>query len=55
MYSPGGHGERPGQEAGDPGQQDEPALADRRARAGHAHHEREIGDQTVRDTEDDCP
>jgi hypothetical protein len=49
----GGHAERPGQETGDPGQQDEARVAGRGS--GHAHDQRQVADKAVADPEDHRP
>ena len=49
----GGHAERPREQAGDPGQQDEARVA--RRGAGHAHDQREVAHEAVADPEDHGP
>ena len=52
----GGHAERAGEQARDSGEQDEVVRRRRLTRrADHAHHEREVADQSVADPEDDRP
>ena len=52
----GGHAERTGEQARDPGEQDEVVgCRGLTGRTNHAHHEREVADQAVADAEDDRP
>ena len=53
MYSPAAMLNDPLEQAGDPGQQDEARVLGRRA--GDAHHQRQVADQPVTDSEDHGP